>query len=309
MDYKGQYSALSHWIGMAGTMVRQLTRGLPVRRKVWHYSCQLQKRSMTTIPDRFSDLWLRRGSLSEPDMVELYKGVSALLRPIAPGLCTLLPDTPENYVQEFVIRHLLEVGPKSAGKFQYQSEIKTQAFIKEGFRFFVLDIRKSKSLSDSDVEHVDDDDLENVVPADQSTKNIPSVVETLAARGITLEQAETSAKVFSSGLPHDEKLLLFYHTCMDYDDKNAERKYGKAALPLTQFKHVYGMKNCYRKARSLGITGKSGGYVADYHKTEIGRWMVACGLKIDADHWDEMRSLLIVLCGVIFNSFEEMATP
>ena len=87
-----------------------------------------------------------------------------------------------------------------------------------------------------------------------------------------------------------------------------ERK--RILLPFTvsQFQRRFGVTNYYRKARSLGITGKYGGYVADFAKSKIGRWMIACGLHIDADHWDEMRSLLIVLCGVIFDSFDETST-
>ncbi len=309
MDCNSHCSALSFWTRADGDKSGQRNCELPARRDVWHHSCQLQKRPMTTTPDRLSDLWLRRGSLSEPDMVELYQRVSALLRPIASRLCTSLPDTPQYYVEEFATWQLLEIDPKSVGKFQYQSELKTQAFVKEGFRFFVLDIRKSKSLSDSDIEHVDDASLDIAVPLDQSAKDAPSIVETLAAKGISLEKAAASAEEFSAELLNDERLFLFHHTCMDYDDKQAERTYGKAALPLIQFQRRFGVKNYYRKASSLGITGKSGGYVADFAKSKIGRWMTACGLKIDADHWDEMRALLIVLCGVIFDSFDEEAMP
>ena len=167
---------------------------------------------------------------------------------------------------------------------------------------FVSDIRRQPTNTRT----VDVDDPVNEQPA-PLPEDGPSPVETLAAKGISLDAAVDHATQFVGGLHRDEKLFLFHNTCMDYDDKQAEREHGKSAVPLSELARRFAIKNYYRKARDLGIVGLRGGFVKDFAKSKLGRWMLRCGLRVDRDHWNEMKAMLKILCGVVFDCGFERA--
>lgn len=252
-----------------------------------------QSQLMAQSPARLSELWLKRGSLSEAELVELYQRVVQALSPVARRVCSNLPDTPEEYVSEFVMRKVIDLASGYKSNFQIQGDNETKAYIRYAFERFVGDIRRQPNMGTGE----EDPD---VIPA-PIKEDGGSPVEVLAAAGISLDLAVEHAKGFVLTLSRVEMLMLYYHTCMDYDDKKAEREHGKSAVPLSELARRYEMKNYYRIATELGITGKRGRYVADFSQAKIGRWMKRCELRIDQDHWDEMRAMLTILCGVIFD--------
>ena len=257
-----------------------------------------QRSLMTQSPNRLSDLWLQRGSLSGADTAELFQRVVASLRQSAARICGGLSlKSPEEFVWDFAQDNVYEVdlGKKSA--FLVEGENETKAYIKRRFEMSMSDIRRAE-LKGPEINIIDDPEPEPPAPSEGDDR---SIVEILAARGLALEVAVDHASRFVGDLHCDEKIFLFYNTCMDYDDKRAEREHGKAAVPLVELAARFAIKNYYRKARALGITGLRGGFVKDFAKSKLGRFMQGCGLKIDRDHWDEMKAMLKILCGVVFD--------
>ncbi len=253
---------------------------------------------------RLYDIWNRRGALSSDELVELYKRVCVILLPIARMECAALPDTPESYIQEFALEKILIVRETHTLQAAVYSDAQTSTYIRNSFRFFVSDIRRTDKWSDSKVDYHSPEELDATpgaaISAFGGERSFFSPVETLASVGISIEVLVAQATAFALSLTSDERLFLFYNTCVDADDSRAERRYGKAAIPLSRLRHQFAITNYDRKARKLGITGKGSGYVEDFRGSKIGKWMVSIGLQIDRNHWAEMEAALQVLCGVIF---------
>ena len=257
-----------------------------------------QRSLMTQSSTRLSDLWLQRGSLSGADTAELFQRVVALLRPTAARICGgLLLKSPEEFVWDFAQDNVYEVDPGKKSAFLVEGENETKAYIKRRFEMSLSDTRRSERKG-TEIIIIDGPETE---PPARPVGEDQSVVEILATAGLSLKVATDHADRFIGDLLRDEKILLFYNTCMDYDDKRAEREHGKAAVPLVELAARFAIKNYYRKARALGITGLRGGFVKDFAKSKLGRFMQRCGLQIDRDHWDEMKAMLKILCGVVFD--------
>ena len=262
---------------------------------------------MTQSPARLSELWLKRGSLSEAELVELCQRVADLLQPVVRRVCANLPDTPEEYVAQFSMEKVIALLPGHKSNFQIQGDNETKAYIRYAFERFVSDIRRSNARADLRLDYVDAEYLEGHAAPDAEDGGSP--IEILAAAGISFDAAVEYANDFVGDLSRAEMLFLYYHTCMDYDDKHAEREHGKGSVPLSKLARQFEIKNYYRIATELGITGMRAGYVADFTHSKLGRWMKRCGLRIDADHWDEMKAMLKILCGVVFDSdFDRVST-
>ena len=262
-----------------------------------------QLSSMAQSPTRLSDLWSQRGFLSENDKWELYQRIVALLLPAAASLCSGLSiDSPEGFVRNFAQDNVTDLGSKKKSAFQIVGENETMAYIRRRFEMYVSDIRRmpdnARKSPPPDEGELDLIDTRPTPPPSDGG----STVEILASAGIELVAAVDHASQFVGALHRDEKIFLFHNTCMDYDDKQAEREHGKAAVPLIALARQFAIKNYYRKARELGITGLQGGSVKDFAKSKLGRWMRQIGLRVDEDHWDEMKAMLFILCGVIFDS-------
>lgn len=256
---------------------------------------------MTQTPASLSELWLKRGSLSNGELKELYQRVVRLLKPESRKICSNLAETPEECVQQFAMEKVIDLLPDFESGFQIQGDKETKAYIIYAFKRFVSDIRRRRSLGTGE----DDTDT---LPA-PIKEDSDSPVEVLAAAGISLDRAVDHANDFVLTLSRVEMLMLYYHTCMDYDDNQAERIHGKGAVPLSELARRFEMKNYYRIATELGITGKRAGYVADFGQSKLGRWMKRCELRIDQDHWDVIKAMLVILCGVIFDAdFDRSST-
>lgn len=259
---------------------------------------KIQLPIMPQSPSRLAELWLKRGSLEKDEIEALYVLLRKLLKPIASRICSNLPDTPDEYVHQFAIEKALELSPNQKSNFQFQGDRETEAYIRSGFKLFASDIRKSTVREYGVVDYVDTEELEGY--ATPFAGNGESLVDILAAAGLSIEEADEHAGNVMGTLSREEKLFLFHHTCMDYDDKRAEREFGKGAVPLSKLTQQFAIKNYYRKAKELGITGMQAGYVADFAQSKLGRWMKRCGLRIDKDHRGEMIAMLAILCSAIF---------
>lgn len=262
-----------------------------------------QHSSMAQSQTSLSELWSQRGTLSERDMWELYQRVVALLLPAAARICSgLSVDSPEGFATRFAHYNVVDLDEKKKSAFQIEGENETKAYIKRRFEMYVSEIRRKpdnarKSLPSREEDPYPIDTMPAPPPADGG-----SPVEILASIGISLNAAVDQAGQFVGDLHRDERIFLFYNTCMDYDDKQAEREHGKAAVPLIELARQFAIKNYYRKARALGIVGMRGGFVKDFATSKLGRWIQQCGLRVDEDHWDEMKAMFIILCGAVFDS-------
>jgi hypothetical protein len=271
------------------------TSGLASPLALWK---KTQPLIMAQSPSRLSQLWLKRGSLGEAELTELYGLVEKLLRPVARRICADLPDEPEDYVSQFALDKVVDLLHDHKSNFQILSDLETEGYIRRGFRHFVRDQRRH--IQPGRIERAPEEPEDSDRHPSSTKEDGDSPVEILAAAGVSIENAVESANSFLGTLSLEEKRFLFHHTCMDYDDKQAEREFGKAAVPLIELTRQFEIKNYYRKAKALGITGKRAGYVADFAQSKLGRWMKQCGLRIDRERWSEMIAMLQILCGAIF---------
>ena len=218
--------------------------------------------------------WLRLDKLTAVEWEAFYRLVRrALMRCPAGELVDALPDTRENYIDEFFTEKLFF-------KAQRMSSAGIQSIsggaLCRFFRNYLLDEvdrykRNPLTENEPDDERGTEDQRKDVL-----------IDEYLATIG--RDKLDGSVQGFLAVLPDWALVMLRGHFCADDD-----------AVPMSKL--CKQIASYHYKAQKLGVTvKKNAGDLIGYEHTTLGQWMESLGVKIIPENHALMKFLLEVIC-------------
>ena len=221
---------------------------------------------------RLTDYWVRLGQLSEIEWSDFYRQVrSALLRCPASELSNL-PDTKENYIDEFFTEKIFFKAQRNASEGIQSISGGALCFF---FRNFLRDkLDGYKRFSDEEAEFGEDS-----IETDEGQQ----IKEFLDEIG---EQALASAvQRFIGELPDWGVLMLSNHFCADED----------VATPMSTL--CKDIPSYHYKAQKLGVTvNKRSANFLGYEHTLIGQWIDSLKVRIAPENHAIIQFLLGAVC-------------
>lgn len=223
--------------------------------------------------EALTDYWRRLGSLTSREWEGFYRLVCSALKRCPASELASLPDTRENYIDEFFVEKLFN---KALRVEDAAGESLSGGALCQFFRNFLrdqLEHYKAHPLSG------DDPDDRWFEPAQHPQTGIEEFL-----RRFGTDKLAQRIDALLDALPDWGLLMLRGHFCADDD-----------AVPMSAL--CADIPSYHYKAQKLGITVKKGSDdLRGYEHTLIGAWIVSLGVAIEPDNLDIMRFLLDALC-------------
>ncbi|MCA1779510.1 MAG: hypothetical protein LC637_09045 [Xanthomonadaceae bacterium] len=240
---------------------------------------------------QLSDLWARRGDLSEREWGELYQRVMAALasgrNDFEQSLAGGHPKNAEELRHAFFVHKIAT--PALLPGYVPRPQLSAGGVRAFYFNFLRDEHDRRKRRPEQQLPH--DNDARMADPAAEH--------EACEARGhrpgFDRDALEKSARKFLRKSEYWVVLYLALHFC-----------HGRERLPLSKIQYQYQIPSYHYKAKLLGIAPPRGGYTgfAGFSKTMLGRWLADNAIPLQEDKMDIIRSAFDVLCFEAFKEFD-----
>ena len=238
---------------------------------------------------RILDYWVRRREgLSEREWTDFYGLVTRLLMRTRLGVeygdPALRLDLIHTFFNEKILANALT---SAAGPLENVHAL--HGYLKN----FARDIARREDAYVPLGDHQDPDDRGDGGECDDGSgvDQALSLGQRLREAGIDPAAAAASADDFVGSLDALEFAYLSENACADED----------AREPVSSIAARLRASSYHYRAKQLGIARSKGETFAGYEQTKIGRWMRSLGAVLVPDWQEEIRILLIVLCGRVLS--------
>lgn len=229
---------------------------------------------MSASPERdaLTDYWRRLGSLNDAEWKDLHRLVrSALMRCPASELSSL-PDTRENYIDEFFVEKLFYKAQRVDNAAGESLSGGALCLFFRNYLRTLLDHYKARPISGDEPEE----------SWDSAEHDDSSGVDEFLA-GFGTDRLAGCIEAFLDQLPDWALLMLRGHFCAD------------EAIPMHTL--CAGISSYHYKAQKLGITVKKGSDgLRGYEHSMIGQWIQSLGVPIRPDNQIVIRFLMEAIC-------------
>lgn len=228
----------------------------------------------TDSDSRLVQLWGSRDQLSEVEWTELYNLVFAILKRSNPNILRSLPESKEQYIQEFFLIKVFEPAKHNSSSPRGRNELCTY------FNNFLIDVYRGASLRTTD-------SVEDYDEIERTCENVRDEADVADSEffdyGISREDVHLRAKHFLEKLDETGRCYLALNTCADESE------------PLYKMARRLNIQSQHSRAQKLGITRKKGEFGNGYEATQIGDWLTnKLGLEL-ADK-SALLAALKILC-------------
>jgi hypothetical protein len=231
--------------------------------------------------ERLIKLWKNRDELQVAEWDELYKLVCSILRKSYPSILQSLPESKENYIQDYFLHRVFEPAKRSSSCPYGANELCTY------FHNYLIDVYRSASLRTTDyVESYED--LEGYCGQPMREEADSEFFE----YKLTHQEVQQRASAFLSRLDEIGRIYLALNVCAD------------ASEPLFKLAEQYRIPSYHYRAHQLGITRKKGEFAEGYELTLIGQWLSEdLGLELISSD-TAVLSALKILCLESLNQYQ-----
>jgi hypothetical protein len=242
---------------------------------------------MNDVSDELSDLWARRATLSEAEWTRLYRLCIAVLEARPDSMEAQLVPARDSAARRslrdsfFVDKVLM---PAHAAGRVMRDELKPWALL----GFYANWLRDQLRARGRGPESSDELDVGRTVDEDAEVPGqLRADCTTEAPDAVDGDAVRASARDFVAALEDWAVLYLALHFC-----------HGRERLPLSRLHRIYVIPSYHYKARQLGIAPPRGGFgdPRDFADTLLGRWLIGCGIALDAERLDAIRFAFDLLC-------------
>lgn len=233
--------------------------------------------------ERLVHLWNHRGDgISAEGWADLYQLARWQLMSCNAPILSTLPDTRENYINDFFTDKVFETAGRNATPLYHAGALCSF------FRNYLIERQRALGLEMAFLDQEEDngvsfiDRLQAVTPEERLALDQDAL-----QYGIPLTSARQSARELLTSLKPWQQVILARSTCADKDDKLTADELAKSMCIPSAHHHL----------RRLGVTKYQGGQGnPNFRDTLLGRWILGFGIEPVLDNVACIHWLLAVLC-------------